>query len=233
MASASKGSREIVAIKERLASAKARVESASKRLAKSKATKKQMMETITEDVDDTQSQLLSSQNEAKKVAQSLKAAEKRREVVTIDSDSDDDTEEGTSKKKMKVSTEEEASEDEDMDDEENNNNQVKVMGCGSTEVNGDYIIEQNSRSSSDIFAKEGMWKGKQGAFVLSRGSWGYWYIEFCIDNDLAKMHEVLYRTMSPQISKKRREEGYNLPPENGWECIYGASPPPTLQLQNA
>ena len=79
--SSSEGGREIQLVKERLALAKAQVKSASKRLAKAKATKKQMIETLTEDVDDAQAQLLSFQSEVKKAAASLKATEKRREAI--------------------------------------------------------------------------------------------------------------------------------------------------------
>ena len=134
-----------LALKERLALANSQGESASKRLAKAKATMKRMMETLTEDVDDAQKQFDTSQSEIKKAADALKAAEERHEIVTIDSDSED--EEENSKKKMKVSMEEEASEDEDMGDEENNNNnQVVVMGCGSTEVNGTYKQDDELKS---------------------------------------------------------------------------------------
>jgi len=109
--SSSEGGREIQLAKERLASAKARVESASKNFVSAKETKKQIakaMEVATNGVNTAQLELLSSQNEVKKAEESLKAVEKRREVVNIDSDLDEE-EEGNSKKKRKVSTEEEAS----------------------------------------------------------------------------------------------------------------------------
>ena len=88
MASASEESREIAVTKVHLALAKAQAEYASKRLDKAKERRKQvakanakMMETLTEDIDDAQAQLLSSQSEVKKAAASLKATEKRREVI--------------------------------------------------------------------------------------------------------------------------------------------------------
>lgn len=60
-----------------------------------------MLETLSADVDDAQEQFVLSQSEVKKAVKCLKAAEKKREVVTIDSDSDDEDEEGNSKKKIK------------------------------------------------------------------------------------------------------------------------------------
>lgn len=103
--SSSEGGREIQLAKERLASAKARVESASKSFVAAKETKKQIakaMEVATNGVNTAQLELLSSQNEVKKAEESLKATEKRREVVNIDSDLDE--EEGTSNKKRKNGT---------------------------------------------------------------------------------------------------------------------------------
>ena len=108
--SSSEGGREIQLAKERLASAKARVESASKTFVAAKETKKQIakaMEIATNGVNTAQLELLSSQNEVKKAEESLKAVEKRREVVNIDSDSEE--EKGNSNKKRKVSSEEETS----------------------------------------------------------------------------------------------------------------------------
>jgi len=132
--SSSEGGREIQLAKERLASAKARVESASKNFVAAKETKKQVaktmeiakaheecaskqldkakevtkqaaktMDTAVRGVNTAQLELLSSQNEVKKAEESLKAAEKRREVVNIDSDSDEEEGYSNNKKRKKGS----------------------------------------------------------------------------------------------------------------------------------
>jgi len=72
---------EIKLAKERLALAKANEESASKRLSKSKATKKQVMETLTEDVDDAQKQFETSQRDIQLAKERLASAEAQNKIV--------------------------------------------------------------------------------------------------------------------------------------------------------
>ena len=275
--SSSEGGRELQLAKERLVSAKARVESVSKTFVAAKETKKQVaktmenakaheecaskqldnakeatkqvaktMETATRGVNTAHLELLSSQNEVKKAEESLKATEKRREVVTIDSDSE---EEGNSKKKMKVSTEEEAK-GEDTDDNENNN-QIVVMGCGSAEVNGTYKEDEelkrivNCRGctgcyNNPVFVKDGViWKGKQGSLTINKSHRGHWQIRFWPESTDNISPKSLYRTIIPQLTNRRgdSEAGNSLPPTNGWVTIDGdkkfggQDPPPTLQMQ--
>ena len=259
--SSSEGGREIQLAKERLASAKAMVESASKNFVAAKETKKQVaktmenakaheeyaskqlakakgatkqatkaVETATRGVNTAHLELLSSQNEVKKAEESLKATEKRREVVTVDSD--DDEEEGNSKKKMKVSTEEEAKGD--SEENQDSNNQVVVIGCGSTDVNGVYRRKLSWKYWGSVFEKTGMWKGKQGEFVITDHVYGCcehgWVITFHPDS--GSSHQSSERRMR-SIMLYRIGDHCSLPPEAGWMVANGASPPPTLKLQNA
>ena len=198
--SSSEGGREIQLAKERLVSAKARAESASKTFAAAKETKKQVAKTM----ENAKSHEECASKQLVKAKEATKQAEKTMETATrgvntaqlelllsqnevkkatesfkaaekrqevVTIDSDDDKEEGNSKKKVKVSTEEEAKGD-DTNDEENNVNQIVVMGCGSSKVNGVYVKE-TTPSGRKIFVKLDMLTGSQGAFVIDTGGHGW------------------------------------------------------------
>ena len=73
---------EIKMAKEWLALAKTNEESASKRLSKAKATKKQMMDTLNEDVDDAQKQFETSQRDIQLAKERLASAEAQNKIAS-------------------------------------------------------------------------------------------------------------------------------------------------------